>query len=97
MLLAEREEATVLPAAGTSVRTLRLPECQGVPVAKQNHHTGRRLCFEWYLQLYNTTQGSLQIEDFVEPNHFTAGAQTGHCILRLHILLPSCLLDAWFN
>lgn len=97
LLPAQRKKAPLLPTTGSSLRALQLQERQRLPVAKQDHHFGRRLCFEWNLQLYHPSEGPFQVKDFLESNHLVVGAKTRHCLFGCHILFSFGLLDAWFH
>lgn len=94
MLLAEGEEAAVLPATSSSLRALQLPQRPGLPVAEQDHHPGRRLRLQRHLQLHHPAAGALPLQDLAASDHSAARAQTRHCLPRRHLLLSAGLLDA---
>lgn len=79
---------------GIGLRALQLPQRQGVPVAEQDHHLGRRLCVERHLQLYHTAARALQVKNLVEPNHSVAGTSAGRRLPGRHLVLPARVLDA---
>jgi hypothetical protein len=93
VLLAQRKEASVLFATSSSVRTLQLSQRPRLPMAKQNHHFGSRLCLQRHLQLYYTVEGAFPVQDLPQSDHFAAGKETGHCVPRCNLLLSAGLLD----